>query len=199
MPTPPRSPNDITGLLLAGGRGARMGGVDKGLVAFHGEPMAAHVLRRLQPQVGCMLISANRHAESYRAWAPVLADDDPTAFAGPLAGIARGLRAMTSDWLAVAPCDLPCLPDNVVARLAAALDGAAAAYAMPAGQSHSLVCLLHRSLAGDLDDALARREARVSRWFEEVDARAVPFTDAAHFTNLNSPAELAAADQPDAR
>lgn len=184
--------DDITGLLLAGGRGARMGGADKGLLLLDGEPLALHVLRRLRPQVGSVLISANRNADTYRAWAPVVGDADAAAFAGPLAGIAAAMHAMKTGWLAVAPCDLPHLPADAYARLAATLDGAAAAFAAPPARSHSLVCLLHRSTLPSLDAALSRGEARVSAWLDAVGARDLPFADETAFANLNSPAELAA-------
>ena len=127
-----------------------MGGADKGLVPWQGEPLIAHVLRRVQPQVARLLISANRNVETYRVWAPVIADPDPARFEGSLTGIHTALLAMTTDWLAVAPCDLPGLPLDAFARLAADLGGATSAYAAPTGQSHSLVCLLHRSLAAPL-------------------------------------------------
>jgi molybdopterin-guanine dinucleotide biosynthesis protein A len=183
----------MTGLILAGGRGSRMGGVDKGLIPWRGEALVVQVLQRLRPQVARVLISANRNAETYRAWAPVIADPDPTAFCGPLTGIHAALASMSTDWLAVTPCDLPELPSDAFVRLASALDGALAAYAAPVGQSHSLVCLLHRSLAAPLDQHLASGGRRVGAWLALIAARAVPFADAQGFTNLNAAADLNAA------
>lgn len=188
----PPSREHLTGLLLAGGRGTRMGGVDKGLVLLDGEPLALHVLRRLQPQVGRVLISANRSHDAYAAWAPVIADDAPDAFDGPLAGIAAALRAIDTDWLAVAPCDLPRLPVDAFARLAAGLQGAAAAFAAPGGNDHSLVCLLHVSQAARLDAVRASGERRVRAWLAAAEARAVRFDDAGAFSNLNAPEHLQA-------
>ena len=167
-----------------------MGGADKGLVPWQGEPLIAHVLRRVQPQVARLLISANRNVETYRAWAPVIADPHPARFEGPLTGIHTALLAMTTDWLAVAPCDLPGLPLDAFARLAADLGGATSAYAAPAGQSHSLVCLLHRSLAAPLGRFLAADGRRVSAWLSSTEARAVPFADAQAFRNFNAAADL---------
>lgn len=186
------SRDQLTGLLLAGGRGARMSGVDKGLLLLDDEPLALHVLRRMQPQVGRMLISANRNHSAYAAWAPVIADDAPDAFEGPLAGIAAALRAIETDWLAVAPCDLPRLPVDAFPRLAAGLQGAAAAFAAPGGDDHSLVCLLHVSLAVRLDAARAAGERRVRTWLAAAAARAVRFDDAGAFSNLNAPEHLRA-------
>ena len=186
------SARDITGLLLAGGRGRRMGGADKGLLLLAGEPLALHTLRRLSPQVATVLISANRNAAVYQQWAPVVADADDD-LRGPLAGLLAALGPCPTDWLAVAPCDLPALPIDAFARLARALDGAPAAFAVPDGQHHSLVCLLHRSLAPALRDALVAGRPRVSDWFAAVGAVPVRFADAAAFANLNTPADLAAA------
>jgi molybdopterin-guanine dinucleotide biosynthesis protein A len=183
----------MTGLILAGGRGSRMGGVDKGLIQWRGEALVVQVLQRLRPQVAQVLISANRNAETYRAWARVVADPDPTAFSGPLTGIHAALASMSTDWLAITPCDLPELPPDAFARLASALDGASAAYAVPAGQSHSLVCLLHRSLTEPLDQYLAGGRRRVGQWLAQIAARAVPFADAQGFMNLNAAADLNAA------
>jgi molybdopterin-guanine dinucleotide biosynthesis protein A len=187
----------ITGLVLAGGRGLRMGGVDKGLAAWRGEPLIEHVLRGLRPQVAQVTISANRNLEAYHALAPVIADPDPTAFDGPLVGVLAVLCAVQTDWLAVVPCDLPLLPNDAVARLAAALDepgGTRAAYAVPAGQKHSLVCLLHRSLAPVLGRFVADGGQRVSAAYQALGALAVPFADAQAFINLNATADLQAAD-----
>src|ERR1700710_1310669 len=128
----PISTNQITGLLLAGGRGMRMGGVDKGLQMLHGEALAQHVIRRLAPQTGALLISANRNPERYAALgapfgASVVADIDTLpAFPGPLAGLLSGLRAARTGYLLSAPCDTPGLPVDLAARLADALDTAQA-------------------------------------------------------------------------
>jgi molybdenum cofactor guanylyltransferase len=194
-PAAPASPavplrEQITGLILAGGRGRRMGGTDKGLVDWHGKPLVEHVVERLRPQVATLRISANRNLDRYRAWAPVIEDPEPSAFAGPLTGILTALRTTTTDWLAVAPCDLPALPLDAIARLAAGLAGSRAAYAAPDGQGHSLVCLLHRSLAPELARHVGDGGARVGAWFAMCGATAVPFADAAAFVNLNAAADL---------
>lgn len=189
--TAPAIPREqITGLVLAGGRGRRMGGTDKGLVDWHGKPLVEHVVERLRPQVNALLISANRNLERYRAWAPVLEDPEPSAFAGPLTGILVALRTTTTDWLAVAPCDLPALPADAIAHLVACLRGARAAYAAPGGTGHSLVCLLHSSLAPDLAHHIGAGGARVGAWFAAIGARAAPFADTAAFVNINAAADM---------
>jgi molybdenum cofactor guanylyltransferase len=117
---------NLTGLVLAGGRGTRMGGVDKGLQLLHGEPLAAHVLKRLAAQTGPLLISANRHAEVYAGlgapFGAAVVADTLAGFPGPLAGLLAGLRAAGTEFVLSAPCDSPGLPADLAARLALAFD-----------------------------------------------------------------------------
>jgi len=167
---------EITGLLLAGGRGSRMGGLDKGLQPLAGRPLVEHVLERLRPQVGPLLISANRHLEHYaRYGCPVLPDGDDQ-FAGPLAGLLAGLRHCESDWLLCVPCDAPRLPLDLAERLSAALRRhSGALLALPVlgdggsvqpGQAglQPTFCLLHRSLGPSLADYLAAGGRQMQRW-----------------------------------
>lgn len=172
-----------------------MGGLDKGLVEYDGEPLAARVLARLTPQVGALLISANRNLDRYAAFGATVVTDAPEhgPFAGPLAGIRAALAAARTPWLAVVPCDTPHVPLDLVERLAAGLDGARASVAVAGGRVHGLCCLFHSALRGPLDDALARGERRVAAWLQSVGARTVEFGDASAFANLNAPADLHAA------
>lgn len=124
------APAQITGVVLAGGRGARMGGVDKGLQLFNGVPLALHALRRLQAQVGTTLLNANRNIDDYRAFGvPVFPDTVPD-YAGPLAGFVSALEHCTTTYLVTVPCDSPLFPTDLVARLASALTQAQADIAM---------------------------------------------------------------------
>jgi molybdopterin-guanine dinucleotide biosynthesis protein A len=112
---------DITGVILAGGEGRRLGGVDKGLQELRGRPMVQWVLERLAPQVDTVLISANRNLQRYAAFGcPVLPDRIPD-FAGPLAGLHAALTQAATPLVATVPCDSPFLPADLVARLHAAL------------------------------------------------------------------------------
>jgi len=192
----------ITGLVLAGGRGLRMGGVDKGLQTLHGRPLAAHVLERLAPQTGALAISANRNRDAYAAlgapWrATVLADSLPD-FPGPLAGLLTGLQAAQTEWLLASPCDSPYLPGN----LAAALSEAAAAQLAdiatvlapdPSGELslHPVFVLLRTSLAADLAAFLGAGERKVRAWYARHKTIEVPFADGRAFYNVNSLQELA--------
>lgn len=188
---------DVTGLILAGGRGARMGGADKGLVDFRGRPIVATVIERLQPQVGTLLISANRNLDRYRAFGfPVLLDADEglEPFPGPLAGMLSGLRTAPTPWVAVAPCDAPFLPLDLVRHLADALGAERAAVAFLGETIEPMFCLLHVELADELATALAHGERRAEAWLRGIGAAPALFLDAAAFANLNTPQELRAHD-----
>lgn len=192
----------ITGLVLAGGRGLRMGGADKGLQMLHGRPLAAHVLERLAPQTGALAISANRNRDAYAAlgapWrATVLADSLPD-FPGPLAGLLTGLQAVQTEWLLATPCDSPYLPDD----LAAALGEAAAAQhadiatvlapdACGEMSLHPVFVLLRTALATDLAAFLGAGERKVRAWYARHKTIEVPFADGRAFYNINSLQELA--------
>lgn len=196
----------ITGLVLAGGRGQRMGGVDKGLQMLRGQPLAAHVLARLAPQTSALLISANRNAETYAAlgapWhARVLADTLPD-FPGPLAGLLAGLRAARGDWLLSAPCDSPWLPVDLAARLSAAAlaqntDIVTATTTNAAGEVslHPVFALVRTSLADDLAAFLGAGERKVRAWYARHRAAEVAFADERAFYNINSLQELAEFDR----
>jgi molybdopterin-guanine dinucleotide biosynthesis protein A len=193
--------NEITGLVLAGGRGQRMGGVDKGLQPWRGRALVDHAIARLAPQVASVMISANRHAEAYagRGW-PILPDaqDD---YPGPLAGMLAGLRAAPTRWLAVVPCDAPLLPADLVARLAASLAGADATIEAAVVQHTTadrgiciepVCCLLACGLADDLTAYLADGGRKVEPWLLRH-ARSVRFDrpeDFGAFANFNTLEEL---------
>lgn len=197
--TPARA--DIAGLILAGGQGARMDGQDKGLVPLLGEPMVAHVARRLAPQVGRLIISANRHADRYARYGEVVRDGEPElgAWQGPLLGIAAGLAAARGEtWLVVAPCDTPFLPLDLAARLigAAQAGQASLAYAVSGGQRHSACMALRTSLLPALLGYLRAGDRKVGLWQSRMGGVEARFDDAPEaFVNLNTPEELAAAER----
>lgn len=182
----------IGGLILAGGRGTRMGGRDKGLVVHDGKPLVAHAIERLRPQVSALAINANRETTAYAAFGyPVLrdaADDYP----GPLAGLQAGLRHATTPLLAAVPCDAPLLPLDLVARLAAALGDAPAAHAVTADGPQPTFLLCRRDHAAALDAYLASGRRSIRGWLETIGAVGVVFEDASAFANINTPEELAA-------
>lgn len=192
MPQIARS--DITGLVLAGGRGSRMGGVDKGLQLFCGEPLALRAIRRLGPQVGQVAINANRNIEQYETFgAPVWPDALPD-HPGPLAGFLAGMQRCGTPWLLTMACDTPLLPLDLGARLVAALDntpGARIAMAWAGGRAQPVCCLLQTSLAESLQAYLDRGERQVERWMREHPMVDVPFDDNPHaFANANTVEDL---------
>lgn len=172
-----------------------MGGQDKGWVQFHGRPLVEHVLERLQPQVGRVMISANRSIERYRALATEVIPDDAgaEAFAGPLAGIAAALARLRGPALLVVPCDAPHLPDDLAARLTQAIGDAPAAVAAVDGRLEPLFCLLTRATAERAAAAFAAGERSVATWLRALPCCTVPFDDASAFANLNDAADLARA------
>lgn len=200
-PAPVFDRQQVAGLILAGGQGSRMQGSDKGLVLLGGEPLVAHVARRLAPQVGPLILNANRNADSYARYGRVVADDTDAlgAWQGPLAGLAAGLvAAAPCEWLVVTPCDTPFLPADLAQRLIAAAQtaGAPLAYAVAGGQRHPACMALRASLLPALRDYLAAGERKVGLWQSRVGGVGAPFDDApGAFMNLNTPEELAAAER----
>jgi molybdopterin-guanine dinucleotide biosynthesis protein A len=184
----------ITGVILAGGRGTRMGGLDKGWIEFDGRPLVQLVLDRFRPQVDEVLISANRNLERYRALGVTVVPDLPEwgAFAGPLAGIHAAMRVARGTWLAVVTCDAPKLPADLVARLRGRSGERGAAVAHAGGRMQPLHCLVHRDLAATIAGFLAQGEYKVERWLEAIGAESVAFEDPDQFLNVNVPADVSA-------
>ena len=181
----------ITGLILAGGRGSRMGGVDKGLQGLDGRPMVGHVVERLRPQVGGLMISANRHVDEYASFGVPVLRDANDQFNGPLAGMLAGLEAAQTEWIVCAACDVPLLPRDLVTRLLAAKEDALVALPRSRdGHLQPLFALLHASLRDSLATALAAGDRRVADWMLSHPHRIVDFDD--DFLNLNTRAELEA-------
>ena len=166
---------DITGLVLAGGQGSRMGGVDKGLQNFHGTPLALHALKRLRPQVASVMISANRNLPAYEAFgAPVWADG-LAGYAGPLAGFLTGLEHCKSRWLLTVPCDSPLFPTDLASRLAAAASAQGADIALASApeqqddgrtrlRAQPVFCLLRTSLLPSLRRFTSEGGREIYRW-----------------------------------
>ena len=185
---------EVTGLILAGGQGSRMGGVDKGLQPFRGRPMVAHVAERLAPQVGELVVNANRNLEAYCAFGHRVISDEIEGFAGPLAGFERGLAHATTPLVATAPCDSPFLPMDLVARLHAALTSrdAQLAVAKTGDQAHPVFCLMRRDVHASLAAFLATGQRKIDKWYAALDVVEVPFDDEAEsFLNINTREELA--------
>jgi molybdopterin-guanine dinucleotide biosynthesis protein A len=194
-------PQQITGLILCGGQARRMGGVDKGLQNFRGAPLALHVLLRLQPQVGTVLINANRNLGAYEGFGVDVWPDAIADYPGPLAGFLTGFEHAQTPFLAVVPCDSPMIPLDLVERLGHALlreqaDIAVAAVAEPDGMGGAPVrrqpvfsllrCDLHESLARFVQGG----GRKIDAWTAGHHVVAVEFDDAQAFANVNTADEL---------
>lgn len=188
----------ITGLILAGGRGSRMGSVDKGLQFFKAKPMVAHVLDRFAPQVDEILINANRSIDEYTAFGHRVIPDAIDGFAGPLAGLHIGMTHATHPLVATVPCDSPFLPLDLIARLTAAMrqSDADLAVAKTFDQPHPVFCLVKTSLAPHLHAFLESGQRKIDKWYATLNVVEVAFDDQeAAFSNINTVEELKSFEQ----
>jgi molybdopterin-guanine dinucleotide biosynthesis protein A len=186
----------ITGVILAGGRARRMGGVDKGLQSHQGIPLAMHALLRLSPQVGDVMINANRNLAAYESMGVPVWPDSIGDFAGPLAGVATALERCETPYLVTVPCDSPNFPADYVERMARELDAAGADIAMVATpdagewRTQPVFCLLSTDLLASLVVYLQAGHAKVETWIAQHRVATVRFDDAHAFVGANTLAEL---------
>ena len=183
----------VTGIVLAGGQGRRMGSVDKGLALLLGRPMAAHVIERFAPQVDEILINANRNMTEYMALGHAVIPDAIGGYAGPLAGLHVGLTHAAHPLVATVPCDSPFLPLDLVARLSSALshDAADIAVARTFEQPHPVFALVRRSVLPHLTQFLQEGGRKIDAWYATLKATEVAFDDQADaFRNINTADEL---------
>jgi len=188
----------ICGLVLAGGQGRRMGGVDKGLQLLQGRPLMQHVIERLRPQVDSMMINANQNLERYADFGCPVVPDRIGGFAGPLAGLNAGLTATDAPLIATVPCDSPFLPHDLVARLAKARSAIDAdiAVARTGDQPHPVFALVCARVQPHLANFLARGERKIDHWYASLKVTEVAFDDEAEaFANINTRDELAQHDR----
>jgi molybdopterin-guanine dinucleotide biosynthesis protein A len=190
-----RDPPRVTGLILAGGQGRRMGGVDKGLQPLRGRPLVAWVLERLKPQVAEVLINANQNQAEYAKLGCRVIGDEIGGFAGPLAGLHAGLKANVHPFLVTVPCDSPFLPTDLVRRLHAALVASHAdlAVAKTGQQPHPVFSLVRESLLHHLTEFLEGGGRKIDAWYASLKVIEVAFDDQPEaFSNINTREDLAA-------
>jgi len=182
----------ITGLILAGGLGRRMGGRDKGLQPFRSQPMVAWSIQRLAPQVDALLINANQNQEAYAAFGYAVVPDRLAGFAGPLAGLQAGLLACETGLLVTAPCDSPFLPVDLVERLRAELEAGKAdvAVARTGTQVHPVFSLVRREVLPGLTAFLESGGRKIDAWYAALRVVEVAFADERAFANINTLEEL---------
>jgi molybdopterin-guanine dinucleotide biosynthesis protein A len=189
--------DQISGLILAGGRATRMGGIDKGLQLHLGVPLALHALERLKPQVAALMVNANRNLDIYQAMGAPVWPDDPPDFSGPLAGMLAGLEHCPTPYLATVPCDSPNFPADLVARLMEGLASAdgdiATAFIREQGElrAQPVFCLMKASMRGSLREFIESGERKTGLFAARHRGTRVVFDDAAAFANANTLGELA--------
>jgi len=179
----------VTTVILAGGKGSRIGG-DKGLRLLHGRPLIAWVLDVIQAQSGEVLLSAN--GEEYSNFDCPVIFDQPSGWAGPLAGLQSALSRAQYDWVASVPCDTPFLPKDLIEKLLAAAGSTEAAVAVVKGRRQPVIALYRKNVLAKLDAYLAAGERKVGDWLDSLQINEVVFDDAEAFININTQEELEA-------
>lgn len=193
------SKDQISVLILAGGRAQRMSGIDKGLIPFHGKPLIESAIARLKNQVGPILINANRNITKYASYGYPVLMDETADFSGPLAGFSIGMKNCKTPFLLTSPCDSPLLPTDLAAKMAAELESgpfdlvyASTKEANGKIWAQPVFCLMRSNLEDSLNTFLATGELKIDRWFQALHSSTVIFDDAQAFTNVNTPEELQA-------
>ena len=189
----------VTGVILAGGQGRRMGGVDKGLRELRGKPMVRWVLERFAPQVDEIIINANQNRDIYARFGHRVIADEISGYAGPLAGLQCALNAAHHPLIATVPCDSPFLPADLVARLHSALQAQQSqlAVARTGDQPHPVFCLCRRDVLPHLTQFLASGGRKIDAWYATLSVTEVAFDDQPQaFSNINTPEELQAFEKP---
>ncbi len=186
----------ITAVVLAGGEARRMDRQDKGLIKLCGKPMVEHIINRLRPQVGNLIVNANRNNALYEAYDYPVISDMMEGYHGPLAGIASAMSVCKTDYLVTVPCDSPFVPADLVARLASSMYGNDIAVANNGTRIQPVFSLLKKELLASLQAFLEAGERKIDRWFGQHSFTEVDFSDyPLAFMNINTPDELVEAEK----
>jgi len=185
---------DIEGLLLCGGRGSRLGGLDKGLIEWQGRPLFVNQLEKISGQVESVIISANRNLEGYKKYVDCVVSDEIKGFQGPLAGVAAALPHVARNWIWVVPVDMPNLSQDFLSQFLKAIGDVGSDrgfYVVTEQRAHYLCALLHRSCESELQRFLSNGQRRVRDFHQLINSRAVTLTmDDAVFANINTESDL---------
>ena len=184
---------DITGVILAGGRARRMGGADKGLVLFNGKPLIEYVIDALEPQVGYLLINANRNHEKYRSYEFDVISDELEDYCGPLAGMACVLNKINTPYLVTAPCDTPFITDNLVKNLSSSIvhENTEISVAHNGERLQPVFCMMKKTLITSINEYLQNGGRKIDQWFEQHSVSIVDFSSNSEcFENFNSKEEI---------
>lgn len=186
--------NDITGVILAGGRAKRMGGQDKGLINVDGRAMVEIIIEQFSPQVKNILINANRNVEQYKKFNhPVISDDDSTEFHGPLAGMLSALKSCTTKYILSVPCDSPFFPSKLSTRLLSELINANADIAVvhDGNRMQPVFALIKKELTNSLENYINNGDRKIDLWYQQHHTILVDFSDYSDIAlNINTPEEL---------
>ena len=181
----------VTGIVLAGGKGSRMGGVDKGLQLLRGKPMVEWVLARITPQVSEIIINANQNVPLYAKYGHRVVSDQIGGYAGPLAGLHAGLNIAKHPIVVTVPCDSPFLPDDLVSRLSTRLRQNHLAVAKTGDQPHPVFSLMKREVRESLEAFLASGGRKIDAWYAALKVVEVSFDDETDaFRNIHTLDEL---------
>jgi len=185
---------NVTGVILAGGKARRMGGCDKGLVKINNKSMVSYVIDVLKPQVSAILINANRNIEEYKKLGYEVVSDKLDDYQGPLAGIATAMACAKTDYIVTCPCDGPLLSPDLVSRLANAIsdNNIDIAVAHDGKRMQPVYALLNRKLLNSLLEYLKNGERKIDRWYSQHPYKEVDFSDNSDcFININTPEDQA--------
>jgi molybdopterin-guanine dinucleotide biosynthesis protein A len=188
-PSTQTAPDKISCIILAGGRGQRMGGSDKGLQQYRHRRLIEHVIDRVSPQVDDIIISANRNLTEYNRLGFSVVQDNNNKYDGPLAGIKNAMPHCRNPWVLVIPCDMPVLPVNLVATLRQHIDGSSLV-TVRCNNRLQLLFLMHNSLLHSISDFLANDQRTVMHWLQTVDTSIVDIDNDNYFHNINTLEEL---------
>lgn len=192
----PTKTQNITAVILAGGQGSRLGGLDKGLVKLNKVPLVKHLIDRIQPQVSDIIISANRNLKSYSDFGFPVYEDDVADYAGPLAGILKALQQSKNEWLLTVPADSPFVPSDLAQRLSENIKDNKVVIPHDGKHLHPTFALIHKSLASSLESFLQQGERKARVWMQQQTHVIVDFSDQADaFININTEDELKYAEQ----
>lgn len=188
---------DITGVILAGGQARRMEGQDKGLVLLNNKPMIEYVIDILNPQVGKLLLNANRNHDKYSEYGFDIISDELSGYCGPLAGMASSLNKTDTPYMLTAPCDSPFIPDDLVQRLATALENEKAdiSVAHNGERMQPVFCLMKKELMSSMNTFLKNGERKIDKWFNQHTLAIADFSDIPKtFDNLNTIEDIEAVE-----
>lgn len=192
----PTITQNITAVILAGGKGSRLWGLDKGLVKLNKLPLVQHVIKRIQPQVSRIIISANRNMDTYKDLGFPVYEDEIDDFAGPLAGILKALHECESEWLLTVPADSPFVPNDLALRLSQHTHDAKVVIPHDGEYLHPTFALIHKSLESSLIDFLNKGERKARVWMQQQPHHIVDFSDQADaFININTENDLENAEK----